>query len=95
MQGIKLAKVSYDFVEVMACPGGCVDGGGQPFYDGVEMAPDRAPILYAFDQVTDLRFSHVNPSVTKLYEDYLGEPLGERAHHLLHTDHHAWKMPNE
>lgn len=95
LTALRKGKVSYDFVEVMACPGGCVGGGGQPFYDGVEMAPERAPILYAFDQVTDLRFSHENPSVTKLYEEYLGEPLSEKSHHLLHTDHHAWKMPNE
>ncbi|MCI1653723.1 MAG: [FeFe] hydrogenase, group A [Lachnospiraceae bacterium] len=88
-------KVQYDFVEVMACPGGCVGGGGQPFYDGKEMAASRAPILYAFDQITDLRFSHENPSITKVYSEYLGEPLSEKSHHLLHTDHHAWKMPGE
>lgn len=95
LTALKKGKVNYDFVEVMACPGGCVGGGGQPFYDGIEMAKDRAPILYAFDQVTNLRFSHENPSITKVYEEYLGAPLGEKSHHLLHTNHHDWKMPNE
>ncbi|MBO5597878.1 MAG: iron hydrogenase small subunit [Oribacterium sp.] len=92
---LKQGRVHYDFVEVMACPGGCVGGGGQPIHDGVEMAPERAPILYSQDAKMDLRFSHENPSITRIYEDYLGKPLSEKSHHLLHTDHHAWKMPNE
>ena len=92
---LKQGRVHYDFVEVMACPGGCVGGGGQPIHDGVEMAPERAPVLYSQDANMELRFSHENPSITKIYEDYLGKPLSEKSHHLLHTDHHAWKMPNE
>ena len=92
---LKQGRVHYDFVEVMACPGGCVGGGGQPIHDGVEMAPERAPILYSQDANMELRFSHENPSITKIYEDYLGKPLSEKSHHLLHTNHHAWKMPNE
>ena len=92
---LKQGRVHYDFVEVMACPGGCVGGGGQPIHDGVEMAPERAPVLYSQDAGMELRFSHENPSITKIYEDYLGKPLSEKSHHLLHTDHHAWKMPNE
>ncbi|HAD19905.1 MAG TPA: hydrogenase [Lachnospiraceae bacterium] len=95
LKAMKKGRVSYDFVEVMACPGGCVGGGGQPFYDGKEMAASRAPILYAFDRKTDLRFSHENPSIRKIYADYLGAPLSERSHKLLHTDHHAWQMPGE
>ncbi|MBR1856862.1 MAG: [Oribacterium sp.] len=92
---LKQGRVHYDFVEVMACPGGCVGGGGQPIHDGVEMAPERAPVLYSQDAGMELRFSHENPSITRIYEDYLGKPLSEKSHHLLHTDHHAWKMPNE
>ncbi|OON88005.1 hydrogenase [Oribacterium sp. C9] len=92
---LKQGRVKYDFVEVMACPGGCVGGGGQPIHDGVEMAPERAPILYSQDKSMKLRFSHENPSVNEIYEKYFEAPLSERAHHLLHTDHHAWKMPGE
>ncbi|MBP3737322.1 MAG: iron hydrogenase small subunit, partial [Lachnospiraceae bacterium] len=88
-------EVSYDFVEVMACPGGCVGGGGQPIHDGVEMAKDRGQILYAQDAADTLRFSHENPSIVAVYKDFLGKPLSEKAEHLLHTDHHAWKLPQE
>ncbi|MCR5200339.1 MAG: [FeFe] hydrogenase, group A [Saccharofermentans sp.] len=95
LKALKSGKVAYDFIEVMACPGGCVGGGGQPIHDNVEMAPNRAPTLYAQDAASDLRFSHENPSITAIYKDYLGKPLSEKSHHLLHTDHHAWSMPNE
>ena len=95
LKALKSGKVSYDFIEVMACPGGCVGGGGQPIHDNVEMAPERAPTLYSQDAASDLRFSHENPSITAIYKDYLGKPLSEKSHHLLHTDHHAWSMPNE
>ncbi len=95
LNAIKNDEVSYDFVEVMACPGGCVGGGGQPMYDGVEMAPERADVLYVQDEENPLRFSHENPSIKAIYSKYLGTPLSERSHHLLHTDHHAWKMPGE
>ena len=92
---LKQGRVKYDFVEVMACPGGCVGGGGQPIHDGVEMAPERAPVLYSQDKNMKLRFSHENPSVAEAYKEYFGAPLSEKSHHLLHTDHHAWKMPGE
>ena len=95
LKALKSGKVSYDFIEVMACPGGCVGGGGQPIHDNVVMAPERAPTLYSQDAASDLRFSHENPSITAIYKDYLGKPLSEKSHHLLHTDHHAWSMPNE
>ncbi len=95
LKKLKKGKVSYDFVEVMACPGGCVGGGGQPIHDGYEMAPERGEILYRLDRQSQLRFSHENPSIKQCYADFLGQPLSERAHHLLHTDHHAWKMPGE
>ena len=92
---LKQGRVHYDFVEVMACPGGCVGGGGQPIHDGIEMAGERAPVLYSQDANMTLRFSHENPSITQVYQDYLGKPLSEKSEHLLHTDHHAWLMPGE
>ena len=93
MEAIRAGKVSYDFVEIMACPGGCAGGGGQPIHEGQELAGVRGQVLYGLDKVNNLRYSHENPSVQKLYRDYLGEPLGHRSHELLHTDHEAWEMP--
>lgn len=87
MEDIADGKVSYDFVEVMACPGGCVGGGGQPILDGVEMANVRAPKLYELDKRREIRFSHENPEIKKIYEEYLEKPLSEKAHHLLHVEH--------
>ncbi len=92
---LKQGRVDYDFVEVMACPGGCVGGGGQPIHDGVEMAGERAPVLYSQDANMELRFCHENPSIKQVYKDFLGAPLSEKAEHYLHTDHHAWRMPGE
>ena len=85
----------YDFVEVMACPGGCVGGGGQPIHDGEELASVRGEALYRLDKKNPLRFSHENPCVQQLYKEYLGEPLSEKAHELLHTDLNSWHMPGE
>ena len=93
IEAVRRGEVSYDFVEVMACPGGCAGGGGQPIHDGVELAEDRGSVLWRLDQDELLRFSHENPDVKALYRDYLGSPLGEKSHHLLHTDHFAWEMP--
>ncbi len=87
MEDIIAGKVSYDFVEVMACPGGCVGGGGQPIHDGCELAQERGEHLYQLDRERKLRFSHENPEVQKAYEEYLGKPLSHRAHELLHSDH--------
>lgn len=85
MEDVRNRRVSYDFVEVMACPGGCVGGGGQPIVDGVEMASVRAPKLYDLDKRRTVRFSHENPEIKKLYADYLGKPMSEKAHKLLHV----------
>ena len=93
LEQIEKGEVSYDFVEVMACPGGCVGGGGQPIHDGEELAFERGKNLYALDSSAALRFSHENPDVQRLYAEYLGEPMSHRAHQLLHTDHNAWTMP--
>lgn len=96
IEQLKEGKVHYDFVEVMACPGGCVGGGGQPIsVEDEELYGVRGERLYELDQNNPLRFSHENPVVQTLYQEYLGEPLGEKAHHLLHTDHKAWDMPTQ
>jgi len=93
VEALRAGKVDYDFVEIMACPGGCSGGGGQPIHEGEELAGTRADTLYGLDRCSDLRFSHENPSVQKLYSDYLMKPMSHRAHELLHTDHTAWEMP--
>ena len=78
-------KDNYDFIEMMACPGGCVGGGGQPIYFEPEVLQKRAEALYKEDGSKKLRRSHDNPIVKEIYKKYLGEPLSERAHKLLHT----------
>ncbi len=75
----------YHFVEVMACPGGCVGGGGQPYGVTDEVRQARAKGLYDDDAALEIRCSHNNPYVKKLYAEFLGEPLGKKAHQLLHT----------
>ncbi|RGV98640.1 4Fe-4S dicluster domain-containing protein [Ruminococcus sp. AF14-10] len=93
IEQIEKGQVHYDFVEVMACPGGCVGGGGQPIHDGEELAHDRGENLYFLDKHADLRFSHENPDVIRLYHDYFEKPLSHKSHMLLHTDHNKWQMP--
>lgn len=93
IKAIRKGRVKYDFVEIMACPGGCSGGGGQPIHDGDELAGVRAETLYGLDKVNHLRFSHENPAVQECYRTYLQRPLGHRSHELLHTDHHGWEMP--
>ena len=90
MEAIDEGEVDYDFVEVMACPGGCAGGGGQPIHEGIEMAAARGDALWNLDAKSQIRFSHENPDVQALYQEYLKNPLGEKSHHLLHTDHSAW-----
>ena len=92
IDAIRSGEKQYDFVEVMACPGGCVGGGGQPFRDGEEKAPERAGILYSLDNINDIRFSHENPTVQELYDKFLGAPLSELAHKYLHTEIQDWDM---
>ncbi len=93
MNAIRMGKASYDFVEVMACPGGCAGGGGQPITDGMEFAQVRGEQLYSLDRTSDLRFSHENPAVIQAYQEYFEHPLSERSHHLLHTDQKLWDCP--
>ncbi|MDY2625393.1 MAG: [FeFe] hydrogenase, group A [Coriobacteriales bacterium] len=95
LDALLAGEVSYDFVEVMACPGGCVGGGGHPIHDGEERAGTHGEVLYGLDKRLDLRFSHENPEIVTCYRDFLGKPLSEKAEQLLHTDQHAWEMPGE
>ena len=95
MEAIRAGEVEYDFVEIMACPGGCAGGGGQPIHEAQELAGERGQVLYGLDAVNELRFSHENPDIITLYRDYLEKPMSHRAHKLLHTDHEAWHMPCE
>ena len=87
IEDIKAGKVHFDFVEVMACPGGCVGGGGQPIHDGEERATMLGEKLYKLDDKRPLRQSHNNPDVQVLYNDYLEKPLSEKAEKLLHSNH--------
>lgn len=92
LAAIEAGEVEYDFVEVMACPGGCAGGGGQPIHEARELAGDRGQTLYALDRKRATRFSHENPNVTTCYEECLGEPLSHKAHELLHTDQEQWTL---
>lgn len=83
---VKSGKSDFSAIEVMACPGGCIGGGGQPLHHGdSKILKARAAALYREDSQKPLRKSHENPFITKLYEEYLGKPGSEKAHHLLHT----------
>ena len=87
MEAIDSGDADYDFVEVMACPGGCAGGGGQPIREGREMAAYRGNLLWKLDAKAPVRFSHENPEILALYREYFRTPLSERSHHLLHTEH--------
>lgn len=93
VEAIRSGEVFYHFVEVMACPGGCVGGGGQPIHEGQEMAEIRSKNLYFLDETSELRFCHENPDIIKIYDEYLETPMSRIAHKLLHTDHEGWEMP--
>ncbi|MFT4006184.1 MAG: NADH-dependent [FeFe] hydrogenase, group A6 [Lacrimispora sp.] len=87
---VKSGEANYHFIEIMGCPGGCVNGGGQPQQPGyVRNTKDiralRAKVLYDEDEAKTIRKSHENPAIKELYETYLGEPGSHKAHHLLHT----------
>ncbi|MGN1082855.1 MAG: iron hydrogenase small subunit, partial [Candidatus Avispirillum sp.] len=87
---IQSGEYKADFIEVMACPGGCVNGGGQPIQPAsvrntVDLRAVRAKILYDADKNLPYRKSHENPIIKKVYEEFLGEPNSHKAHELLHT----------
>ena len=87
---VKSGEVQYHFIEIMGCPGGCVNGGGQPQVSGevrnfTDVRAIRAGVLYRNDEAKAIRKSHENPAIRKLYEEYLGEPGSHKAHEYLHT----------
>lgn len=93
IRALKRKEVHYDFVEVMACPGGCAGGGGQPIpRHDEEFQSVRGQQLYRLDAENPLRCSHDNPQIQQLYREFLGEPLSPKAEALLHTDHFGWKI---
>ena len=85
IERIRSGKAQYHFVEVMTCPGGCIGGGGQPRMTDDSVRRARIDAIYREDEGKQMRKSHENPAVKQLYEEFLGAPLGERSHHLLHT----------
>lgn len=89
MMQIRRGESPYHFIEIMACPGGCLGGGGQPIRSTNEVREKRMDALYKIDEALTIRKSHKNPDVLKLYETWLGEPLGHKSHELLHTHYHS------
>jgi len=85
MKSIRDGKASYHFVEIMACPGGCIGGGGQPIPTNQEIRQKRVDAIYSEDEHMTLRKSHENPEVVAIYKDFLGKPNSHKAHELLHT----------
>jgi NADP-reducing hydrogenase subunit HndD len=85
LESIKNGEKSYHFIEVMTCPGGCIGGGGQPRLTDDSVRMKRIAAIYAEDEGKALRKSHENEAVQQLYKEFLGAPLGEKSHHLLHT----------
>ena len=91
MDDIVAGKSPYHFIEIMACPGGCIGGGGQPIPTTDEIRKKRIEAIYAEDAGKPIRMSHENPEIITIYEDYLKNPLGEKSHHLLHTKYRKRK----
>ena len=92
MELVRSGEKHYDFIEAMACPGGCVNGGGQPIVnpqikEKINVKEERAKAIYNEDKALPIRKSHKNPNITKIYEEFLGEPNGHLSHKLLHTDY--------
>lgn len=86
LEDVRSGKANYHAIEVMACPGGCIGGGGQPLHHGdSSILKARAAAIYREDAEKPIRKSHENPYIQKLYEEFLGKPMSEKAHHLLHT----------
>jgi len=85
LEGIKKGEKNYHFIEVMACPGGCINGGGQHIGASEEAIKARMKALYDIDDKETIKVSHKNPEIIQLYKDYLGKPLGHISHEILHT----------
>ncbi|MEN8908159.1 MAG: NADH-dependent [FeFe] hydrogenase, group A6 [Clostridiales bacterium] len=95
LEEIKEGKSPYHFIEVMCCPGGCISGGGQPRPTNNEIRQKRLEAIYKEDEDKEMRKSHENPFILKLYEEYLIEPLGHKSHKLLHTKYTKRGIFNE
>ena len=92
LEDVKAGKSAYHAIEIMACPGGCIGGGGQPLHHGdSSILTARTKAIYAEDEGKVLRKSHENPYIIKLYDEFLEKPMSEKAHHLLHTHYFAKK----
>jgi NADH-quinone oxidoreductase subunit G/[NiFe] hydrogenase diaphorase moiety small subunit/NADP-reducing hydrogenase subunit HndD len=91
MDQIVKGESPYLFIEIMACPGGCIGGGGQPIPTNDEIRKKRIKAIYDEDMGKPIRMSHENPEITQIYEEFLKEPLGEKSHHLLHTKYRKRK----
>ncbi len=94
LERVKSGEAEYQFIEIMACPGGCVNGGGQPIQSSkvkmhIDLRSERAKALYEEDLAMPVRKSHENPIVKEMYAEYIGEPCGHKAHELLHTHYKA------
>ncbi len=87
LEAIKDKKEDFHFIEVMTCPGGCIGGGGQPRFTTDEIRLKRINAIYKEDEGKKMRKSHENPDIKKLYEEFLVKPLGDKSHHLLHTEY--------
>ena len=90
LEAIKSGEKDYTFVEIMACPGGCINGGGQPYVhdevrNNIDLKAVRAQALYDYDRESKVRCSHDTPAVETLYKEFFGEPNSHKAHELLHT----------
>ena len=88
LEDIELGKSHFHAIEIMSCPGGCIGGGGQPYHHGnADILKKRQQALYNEDELKVIRKSHENPSILKLYDEFLGKPLSEKSHKLLHTNY--------
>lgn len=89
LEEVQDGKSPYAFIEIMSCPGGCLGGGGQPIPTTTEIRQKRMEAIYREDLAMPVRKSHENPAVQALYREFLGQPLGEKSHQLLHTKYCA------
>ena len=92
VKAIKNGEKEYHFIEIMACPGGCIGGGGQPIPTNKDIRMNRIKAIYKEDEVMVLRKSHDNPEVKKIYAEFLGTPNGHKSHELLHTKYVSREM---
>jgi len=93
LDAIKAGTADYHFIEIMCCPGGCIGGGGQPIPTNLEIRSKRIDGTYTADERMVVRKSHLNPAVQKIYEEFLGAPLGHKSHELLHTHYYKKNRP--